>query len=161
MTFNSSRLENVIHLAKQVYEQNGLVVKVFQPMDLLFIEVVHFRRSYYLVISQVNYRKPVLQRTGGSFVFFRKHKPNKVLVAHFISLAGFKFPRYLLKYSVYGFARQSMAFVPGKIFFIYQEIMVSIQLPETAVKNIKMLIGEVLSNFIDVFFVSHLPQYCL
>jgi hypothetical protein len=161
MTFNSSRLENVIHLAEQVYEQDGFVVEVFQSMHLFFVEVVHFRRSYYLVVSQVDYRKPVLQGTRGGLVFFRKHEPDEVLVAHFVGLTRLKFPRYLLKYSVHGFARQSMAFIPGKVFFIYQEIMVSIQLPEAAVEHVEMLIREVLSNFIDIFFVGHLPQYSL
>lgn len=54
-----------------------------------------------------------------------------------------------------------MAFVPGEIFLVYEEVMVGVKLPEAAVKYIKVLIREVLSDFIDVFFVSYLPQNSL
>ena len=137
------------------------MVEVFKSVHLLFVKVVHFRRSYYLVVIQVDYRKPVLQRPRSSFVFFTQHKPNKVFVTHLVRLPTFKFPRYLLKYSIYSFARKSMAFIPREIFLVYQEVMVGVELPEAAVKNIKMLIGEVLSDFIDVFFVSYLPKNSL
>ena len=137
------------------------MVEVLQAVDLFLIEVVHFRRANYLVIVKVNYREPVLERPGSSFVFFRKHEPNEVFVAHFVSLSRFKFPRHLLKYSVNSFAGKSMAFIPREIFLVYQEIMVSVKLPEAAVEYIKMFIGKVLSNFVDVLFVSHLPENSL
>jgi hypothetical protein len=54
-----------------------------------------------------------------------------------------------------------MAFIPREIFLVYQEVMVSVKLPEAAIKNIKVLIREVLSDFIDVFLVSYLPQNSL
>jgi hypothetical protein len=54
-----------------------------------------------------------------------------------------------------------MAFVPREIFLVNQKVMVGIQFPETAVQHIEMLVGEVLSDFINVFFVGHLPQYFL
>ena len=43
-------LDQVVHLAQQVDEQDGLVVKVLQPMHLFFVKVLHLVRRYYLII---------------------------------------------------------------------------------------------------------------
>jgi len=67
----------------------------------------------------------------------------------------------LLKYSVNSFAGKSVAFIPREVFLVYQEIVISVKLPEAAVEYIKMFIGEVLSNFVNVLFISHLPQNSL
>ena len=54
-----------------------------------------------------------------------------------------------------------MTFISGEVFFVDKEIMVCVKFPEAAVKNIKVLIWKVLSDFIYVFFVCYLPKNSL
>lgn len=51
-----------------------------------------------------------------------------------------------------------MALVPREVFFIYQKVVVGVQLPESAVKDIEVLIREILTHDIDIVLVAHLKK---
>ena len=51
-----------------------------------------------------------------------------------------------------------MTLVPGKVLLVYQEIVVRIQFPKSAIQDIKMLIRKVLTDDIDVIFIAHLKE---
>ena len=51
-----------------------------------------------------------------------------------------------------------MAFIPRKVFFVYEEIMVRIQLPESTVEHIEVLVRKVLSNLVYVFLRCYLLE---
>lgn len=51
-----------------------------------------------------------------------------------------------------------MSFVAGEIFFVNQEVVISIQFPKPAVKDVKVLITKVLSHDIDIRLVAHLNK---
>lgn len=44
------RFDHVVHLAKNVHEQDWFVVEILKPVNLFFIEVVHFVGCYDLVV---------------------------------------------------------------------------------------------------------------
>jgi hypothetical protein len=48
--------------------------------------------------------------------------------------------------------------IPRKILFVYEEVVIIIELPEPAVKNIKMLVGEILSDHIDIVLIANLKE---
>ena len=49
-----------------------------------------------------------------------------------------------------------MAFIPGKIFFIYKEIMIGVQLPKPTIKHVEMFVGKVLPYNIYIVLVAYL-----
>lgn len=151
MTLGRRRFYHVIHLAQQVDEQNRLVVKILKPMYLLFIEVVHLVRCDYSILIEVNHLIPIFEGSQRRFVFFTKHEPDKVIVAHLALLSRFELARNLRKYSVDGFAGKSVALIPRKIFLVDEKIVVCVKLPKATVENIEVLIGEVRSDFVNVF----------
>ena len=124
-------------------------------MHLFFVEIVHFARRDALVIIQVNYFKPVVERLNSSFVFFAKHEIDEIFVAHLVWLFCFEFTGDFLEDSIYCFSGKSVAFVSAEIFFVDQEIVIGIQFPETTIQHVKMLITEVLPDFINIFFSSY------
>ena len=104
MAFCRLWLDHVIHLAKEVHKENGFMIKVLEPMDLLFIEVIHLMRCDNLVVIEVNYFEPVLQRAKRSLVLLGQHEPDEVFVPHLVFLAGFELARNLVKDAVDRFA---------------------------------------------------------
>jgi hypothetical protein len=64
----------------------------------------------------------------------------------------------LLENAIYCFSGQSVAFVPRKVFFVNEKIMVGIQLPESTVKHVEMLIRKVLPDNVNIVFRTHLEQ---
>ena len=64
-----ARLDEIIHLAEQVYEEDGLVIEVLQAMYLFFIKVLHFVRCYYLIIVKVYHLEPILYAPNCCFIF--------------------------------------------------------------------------------------------
>lgn len=52
-----------------------------------------------------------------------------------------------------------MSFVPWEILFVYQKIVVCVQLPEAAVQDVEMLVREVLPNDIYIIFIWNLHEY--
>lgn len=135
-----SWLDQVIHLAEQVHEQYWLVVQVFQSVHLFLIEELHFVRSNYLVVVQVYYLEPVLDTPDCCLVFLRQHEPHEVLVIHFVFSRAFEFPGHLVEYAINCLPGQSVSFVPGEVFLVNEEVVISVQFPEPAVKHIEVLI---------------------
>lgn len=50
-------------------------------------------------------------------------------------------------------AKPALIIVLGQISRVYVEVVVSVYLPELAVDDIKMFIGEVLCQLVDVLFI--------
>lgn len=65
-----ARLDEIIHLAEQVYEEDWLVIEILQAMHLFFIKVLHFVRCYYLIIVKVYHLEPILYAPNCCFIFF-------------------------------------------------------------------------------------------
>jgi len=51
-----------------------------------------------------------------------------------------------------------MPFIAREIFLVNEEVVVSVQLPKPAVKYIKVLVGEIFPDFVDVFFLGNLLE---
>lgn len=51
-----------------------------------------------------------------------------------------------------------MALIPREVFLVYQEIVVGIQLPKSAVKDIEMLVRKVLAHNVDIVLIAHLKK---
>ena len=47
-----------------------------------------------------------------------------------------------------------MSLVPREVLLINQEVVICIKLPESAIKNVEVLIAKVGSHFVDVFLVT-------
>lgn len=139
-------LDQVVHLAEQVHKQNGLVIQVLQPVYLLVVEVVHLVRGYYFVVVQVNDFEPILDAAKRGLVFFAEHEPDEVLVVHLVLFVALELARHLVEDSVHCFPGESVALVPGEVLFVYQKVVVSIQLPEPAVQDVEVLVREVLAD---------------
>jgi len=45
-----------------------------------------------------------------------------------------------------------MAFVASEVLFVNYEVVIGIELPEPTVENVKVLVGEKISDSIDVLF---------
>jgi len=129
-------------------------------MDLLLIEEVHLVRCDYAILVEVNHLEPVLNWAKSRFVLFIEHEPYEVFVAHFAFLSGLKFSRYLGKDTIHSFSRESVTFIARKVFFIDEEVVVCVQLPKSAVKHIEVLVGKVLTYFVDIFLWAYLVN-CL
>ena len=127
-------------------------------MELLLVEVVHFLGRYYLVIVKVYHLKPVVKWLDGAFVFFAKHKVNKIFVAHFTWLVGLELSRHLVENTVDCFATQSVSFVAAEVFLVYYKIMVRVKFPKPTVEYIKVLVAKELPNFVNVVFFSYCMQ---
>ena len=52
-----------------------------------------------------------------------------------------------------------MTLVAREIFLVDQEVVIGVQLPEPAVKDIEMLVTEVLSHFVYVLLSAYMVQY--
>ena len=100
MAFSSCWFDHVVHLAKQVNEQNRLVVEIFKSVQLFLVEVVHFLGRYYLVVIEIYHFEPVVQRLNCAFVLLTKHEVYKVFVPHFTWLLSFELSRHLVKDAV-------------------------------------------------------------
>lgn len=127
-------------------------------MDLFFVEVLHFVGCYYLIIIQIYHFEPIAYAPVSRLIFFTEHKPNEIFVIHFIFFVAVEFSWNLIEYSVNGFSAQSVAFISGEIFFVNQEIVICVELPESAIQNIEMLIGKILANYVDVAFIAYLHE---
>ena len=121
-----TRLNQIIHLAKQIHKQYRLVIQILKSVHLLFVEVLHFMRGNYLVVVQVNNLKPVCDAPQRSLIFLAEHKPHKVFVVHFVFGGAFKLPWYLFEYAVHCLAWKGMSFVPWKVFLVDEEVVISI-----------------------------------
>jgi len=152
------RLHQVVHLAQQVDEEDGLVVEVLQAVDLLFVEVVHFVGGYYVVAVEVDDLEPVGQGLLRRLVFLIEHEPDEVLVVHLVFLITFELAGHLVEDPVDGFARQGVALVAGEVFFVNVKIMVGVQLPEATVKHVEVFVGEVLADYVYVSLVRYLLE---
>ena len=95
-----ARLHQVIHLTEQVYEENWLVIEVFEAMHLLFIKVFHLVRRYNLIVVEIDDFEPVAYTAQCCLIFFAEHEPHEVLVIHLVFLFTFEFARHLIEYSV-------------------------------------------------------------
>lgn len=113
---------------------------------------------YYLIIIQVYHLEPIKNTSDRSFIFLTQHEPYEILVVHFVFCCTFELSRNLLKYSIHCLTRESMPFITRKVFFINQKVVVRVQLPKSAIKDIKVLIREILSHNIDIIFVTHLKK---
>jgi len=51
-----------------------------------------------------------------------------------------------------------MSLVSRKILFIYEEVMICVQLPESTIENIKMFIRKVLPNYVNIVLIAHLEK---
>jgi len=127
-------------------------------MQLLFVEVVHFLGSDYLVIVQVYHFEPIVEWLHCAFVFLAKHKVNKVFVAHFTWLLGFELSRHLIKNAIDCFTAQRVPFVSAEIFLVYYKVVIWVKFPKAAVKNIKVLVAKELPNFVYIVFFRHSVQ---
>jgi len=52
-----------------------------------------------------------------------------------------------------------MTFISWEVFFVDYKIVICIKFPKPAVEDIEMFIRKVLSNFIDIFFLSNIEEY--
>lgn len=120
------RSNHVVHLTKQVHKEYRLVIQVLQSVHLLLVEVLHFVRSDDLVVIQINYREPVLQAPRCCLIFFGQHEPNKILITHFVFIIRLELPGDLFKDPIHGLPRKRMSFIPREVFFVDEEVMVSI-----------------------------------
>ena len=105
------RLYHIIHLAKQIDKEDRLVIKIFEPVYLLLVEVFHFMRSDDFIGIEIYNFEPIIEATLSCLVLFREHEPDKVLIAHLIFLAAFELARYLIKDSIDCFARERMSLI--------------------------------------------------
>ena len=95
---------------------------------------------YYLIIIEVYDFEPVLDTADCCLVFLREHEPYEILIIHLILCSAFEFSWNLIEYSIDSFSRQGVTLVPRKVLLVYQEVVVRIQLPKSAIQYIKMLI---------------------
>ena len=63
-----------------------------------------------------------------------------------------EFSGYLIKDSVHSLLRKSMARISTEFLLSNDEVMILIEFPELAVKDVEMLVREICTNFIDIFF---------
>ena len=52
-----------------------------------------------------------------------------------------------------------MTLIPAEVLFVNKEIMVCVKLPEATVEDVEVLVGEVMTNFVDVFLRCNLMHY--
>ena len=115
--------------------------------------------------STLRHSLPVFKARLWRLIFFRKYEIHKILIPHFPFNFASKLPSNLSRkpihypwssfkgsrsfrqnlgeYSVDNPVSKSMVAIFHKVFFVNQEIMVSIELPELAVYDIEMLVWEV------------------
>lgn len=136
------------------------MVQVFQPMHLFLVKVVHLMWRDDTILVQVDDFIPVLKRAQRRLVFLVQHEPDEVFVAHLTFLTRLELTRHLRKYAVYGLAGKCVTLVPREVFLIDQEVMVGVQLPESAVQHVKVFVAEVLAYFVDVLFCADVMQHC-
>jgi predicted phosphohydrolase len=151
-------LHHVIQLAQKVDEQDRLMIQILEAMRLLLVEIVHLCRCDHLIIVKVDHFEPVLQSLWLSFVFFTQHEVNEVIVAHFKGRGGLKFARNFLENTVYSFSAECVALIPREILLVNDKVMISVQLPKTAIQNVEMLIRKELTNLVYIVLVRNLMQ---
>ena len=130
------------------------MIQVLQSVDLFFIEVVHFMWSDRSILVQIDNFIPVLQRSQRSLILLWKHEPYEVFIAHLALLAWLKLAGNLVENTINCFTRKSVSLVPREVLLINQEVVICIKLPESAIKNVEVLIAKVGSHFVDVFLVT-------
>lgn len=158
VTLGGLRLNHVIHLAEQVDKENGLVIEILQSVDLLLVKVVHFVRCNHPVVVEVDHSVPVLERALRRLVFLTEHEPDEILVAHLAFLARLELARDLLENSIDCLAGQRVSLVPRKVLLVDQKVVIGVQLPESAVQYVEVLVRKVLSHFVDVLLGGHVVQ---
>ena len=51
-----------------------------------------------------------------------------------------------------------MALVPREVLFVYEEVVISVELPKPAIQHIKMLIRKVLPHDVDIILIADLEE---
>ena len=113
---------------------------------------------YYLIVVEVYYFEPIVDGALRRLIFFAKHKPHEVLIVHFILRFTFEFAWHLIKYTIHGFSGKRMTLISGKVFLVYQEIMIIIEFPKPAIEHVKMFVREILPHHIDIVLAAHLKE---
>ena len=112
-------------------------------------------RCYNTIVIQVDHFVPILECSQGSLIFLREHEPDKVFVTHLTLLTRVEFPWNLIENSIDSFSREGMTLISREVLFIDKEIVVCVQLPESTIQYIEVLVGEVLPNFVNVLLISY------
>lgn len=134
------------------------MIQVLQSVNLLFVEILHLVGRYYLIVVKIYYLEPIVDGAYGRFILFAKHEPDEVLIIHFVLGFTLELARDLIKYTVDCFPGERMAFISGKILFVYEEIVIIIELPKSAVEDVEVLVGEILPHDINVVLTANLEE---
>ena len=135
-----ARTYEIIHLAEEVDEEDGLVIQILQSMHLLLIEVVHFVWRYYTIVVEVDDFEPVLDAPPRRLIFLTEHEPNEVLVIHFVLGLTLELAWHLVKDTIDGLPRQRVPLIPRKVLLVDQKVVVGVQLPESTIKDVEVLV---------------------
>mmetsp|Transcript_34514 Transcript_34514/g.96335 ORF Transcript_34514/g.96335 Transcript_34514/m.96335 type:complete len:370 (-) Transcript_34514:308-1417(-) len=150
------RRDHVVHLAHDVREGDGVVVQALHPLDLLLVEVLHLVVPDAAVTVEIEHMEPVLHRPICLPILIAQQEPDEVLVPHLPRHCGYELRRRLAKYAIYGPARQCVPVVLQQVVLVQQEVVVRVQLPESAVDDIEVLVAEVIPDHFDVVVVRQL-----
>ena len=102
------------------------MIEIFKTMHLLFVEIVHFMRCYYLIIIQVYNFEPIIYTSDSGLILLTEHEPHKVLVVHLVLFFRLELAGHLVEDTVHCFPGECVTFIPGKILLVDQEVVVII-----------------------------------
>ena len=120
------RLENIDHLTEEIIKVNNFMVQIIHPLNLLFIERVHFPSSDDSIIVQINNFKPIIDADISSLVLLGQHESHEIPVVHMVLLVAVEPPWNLLEYPVHTVPVQRVAVIPAKLLLGQVEVMVRV-----------------------------------
>jgi hypothetical protein len=145
---------------KATMRNAGETAKLLHSVQLHGIEGTPLHVVQLRITINVDTGEPISDRNFICFVLFAEHEEDKVFVAQ-IFLAIFTLserPWCGVEYSVNNHVGQAMIAVLQQILPRDPIVTVVVQLPETTIEDIKMFIGKVTRDLVDVLLVVDLLE---